>query len=126
MKTKTFMLIMLVLAIITSCHKDDSNFETNINGNYIGTFERGGNIANVEISFNNGTFNGQGDIEKFPALCNGNYSISGSIITFENACPWTAEFDWSLILSGNWTYSINNNELLLIKENGDKYTLTEQ
>jgi hypothetical protein len=126
MKTKTFMLIMLVIAILTSCDKDDNNVKTNIDGNYIGTFERGENITNVEISFNNGIFNGQSDVEKFPALCNGSYSITENLITFENACPWTAEFDWTLILSGNWTYNIINNELILINDIGDKYTLTEQ
>jgi hypothetical protein len=125
MKTKILFLIMLVLTIV-SCNKDENNIETNINGNYTGTFERNGSISNVQISLNNGIFNGQGALEKFPALCNGSYSISGNTITFENACPWTAEFDWTLILSGNWTYSINNNELVFIKENGDKYTLIEQ
>ena len=116
---------MLVLAIV-SCNKDDNNIETNINGNYTGTFKRNNSISNVQISLNNGIFRGQGDVEKFPTLCNGSYSISGNTITFENACPWTAEFDWTLILSGNWTYGIDNNKLILIKENGDKYTLYEQ
>lgn len=125
MKIKIAFLVILV-AVVLGCNKDENNIETNINGNFIGTFERSGNISNVEISFNNGAYSGQSDLDRFPALCNGSYLISGSIITFENACVWTADFDWTLILKGNWTYSMNNNELILINDNGDKYTLAQE
>ena len=89
---------------VIGCDKDDENTETNVDGNYIGVFERAGNTSDVELSINNGTWTGESETEKFPDLCNGHYSISGNIITFENACPWTAEFDWSLILSDDWNY----------------------
>ncbi|MEP4780703.1 MAG: hypothetical protein ABJZ18_07005, partial [Algibacter sp.] len=89
-------------------------------------FVRGGNNSNVELTFNNGNWTGESEIVKFPALCNGTYSNSGNVITFENACPWTAEFDWTLILGGEWDYSLNGNSLILTKTNGDKYTLTKQ
>lgn len=125
MKTTLFILMILGITII-SCDNDDYNSELNINGDFIGIFERSGNTSNVELTFDNGSFSGESDINKFPALCNGSYSISGNIINFENACAWTAEFDWTLILAAEWTFSINNNELIMIKENGDKYTLTKQ
>ena len=47
-------------------------------------------------------------------------------MTFENACVWTADFDWTLILWGDWTYTFNGNLLIMTKSNGDKYTLTKQ
>jgi len=125
MKTKIFFFLTLVITIV-GCNKDDDNTETNVDGNYIGVFERDGNTSDVELTFNNGTWNGASETEKFPALCNGTYSISGNAITFENTCPWTAEFDWTLILSGDWNYNLNGNTLVLIKTNGDKYTLTKQ
>jgi hypothetical protein len=75
---------------------------------------------------NNGTFNGQSVVAKFPALCNGTYLIAGYTITFEDKCVWTAEFDWTLVLSGAWNYNLNGNILTLVKSNGDKYTLTQQ
>lgn len=125
MKTKIFLLLTFAMTII-GCDKDDDNTETNVDGNYIGVFERAGNTSDVELSINNGTWTGESETEKFPALCNGHYSISGNIITFENACPWTAEFDWSLILSDDWNYNLTSNTLVLTKANGDKYTLTKQ
>jgi hypothetical protein len=125
MKPKILILIGLIFVIL-SCNNDDENPQTEINGEYVGIFERGGNNSNVELTFNNGNWTGESEIVKFPALCNGTYSNSGNVITFENACPWTAEFDWTLILGGEWNYSLNGNSLILTKTNGDKYTLTKQ
>ncbi|SIQ73233.1 hypothetical protein [Maribacter ulvicola] len=125
MKLKLLFLIGLLLVIL-SCNTNDENPKTEINGKYIGIFERNGKNSNVELTFNDGNWTGESEIVKFPALCNGRYSYTANIITFENACPWTAEFDWSLILGGEWNYSFNGNLLILAKKNGDKYTLTKQ
>lgn len=125
MKTKIFLLFILAITIF-GCEKNDDTTETNVDGNYIGFFERAGNTSDVELSINNGTWTGESETEKFPALCNGNYTISGNVITFGNTCPWTAEFDWTLILSDEWNYNLNGNTLVLTKANGDKYTLTKQ
>ncbi|MEP5602974.1 MAG: hypothetical protein ABJL44_18325 [Algibacter sp.] len=125
MKPKILILIGIIF-ISFACNSDDQNSQTEINGEYIGFFVRGGNNSNVELTFNNGNWTGESEIVKFPALCNGTYSNSGNVITFENACPWTAEFDWTLILGGEWDYSLNGNSLILTKTNGDKYTLTKQ
>lgn len=125
MKPKILILIGLIFVIL-SCNNDDENSQTEINGEYVGIFERGENNSNVELTFNNGNWYGESEVTKFPALCNGTYSNSGDIITFENACPWTAEFDWTLILGGEWNYNLNGNTLILTNTNGDKYTLTKQ
>ena len=125
MKPKILILIGLIFVII-SCNHDDENPQTEINGEYVGIFERGENNSNVELTFKNGNWTGESQIVKFPALCNGTYSNSGNVISFENACPWTAEFDWTLILGGEWNFSLNGNSLILTKTNGDKYTLTKQ
>jgi len=125
MKTKIFFLLTIVLVII-ACNKDDESSETNIDGNYIGVFERDGNTSNVELTFNNGTWTGESETEKFPALCNGTYSTSADSMAIENVCFWTADFDWTLILNDDWSYNLNGNTLVLTKSNGDKYTLTKE
>jgi hypothetical protein len=125
MKTKICILLMFALTIV-GCVKDAHTIETNIDGNYFGTFERNGNISNVEISFNNGIFEGEGDVEKFPAICKGSFSISDDIISFENDCIWTATLDWTLILSGDWSFTLNNNLLIMTHTNGDQYILTQE
>jgi len=125
MRAKILFLSVIVLTTF-GCNKEDENIETNLDGKYIGIFERSGSTSNVELTFNNGSWNGESEISEFPALCNGTYSITGSVINFENACFWTAEFDWTLILSDNWNYNLNGNRLILTKTNGDTYTLTKQ
>lgn len=125
MKAKILILLGLLMLIV-GCKSDDENIQTNISGAYVGIFERNGNSSNVELTFNSGTYNGQSEIEKFPAICDGTYSTSGNTITFEHDCLWTADFDWTLILSGEWNYSLRNKVLIMNKSNGDKYTLTQK
>ncbi len=124
---KLGLLIVLGFVLITSCNKnDDENYQTEVNGEYIGVFERNGNTSNVELNFTNGRYSGESEVEKFPAICNGDYSMSNNSIEFKNDCVWTAEFDWGLILEGPWKYTIEDNILILTKSNGDKYTLNKQ
>ena len=121
--------LTVFILIVSACNRADEielqNY-TNIEGNYIGTFERNGNISNVEFQLENNEFSGNSDIDKFPAICNGNFNISTDTIVFENTCGWYANFDWTLILNGNWHYTFDNNVLTMEKSNGDKYILTKQ
>ncbi|TGV00492.1 hypothetical protein [Flavivirga rizhaonensis] len=118
MKSKIIILIGILIFIV-ACSNDD-NFESKINGRFTGTFDRNGNISNVELNFENGTFSGSSEIIKFPAICSGKYNRIGfNKIEFINECPWTAEFDWSLILGGVWNYTFNENELTLIRYHSD-------
>ena len=126
MKTKIFFFLTLLIITISCNKSEEVTISPNTNGNYTGIFERNGNSSNVQLNLINGSFNGQSAIQKFPALCNGTYLISGNTITFDSNCAWTADFDWTLILNGQWNYNMNGNLLILTKSNGDKYTLTQQ
>tara|TARA_R110000868_G_scaffold106169_1_gene291312 strand:+ start:316 stop:690 length:375 start_codon:yes stop_codon:yes gene_type:complete len=119
-------ILVLLSAILTTLGCDNDNVQVDIDGQYIGTFQRGGNNSNVELTLGNKGFSGKSDIVKFPAICNGNYSVSERKIKFENECVWTAEFDWSLILNDTWNFSFINNTLTLTNSIGDTYTLTKQ
>tara|TARA_R110002050_G_scaffold271535_2_gene415015 strand:- start:52 stop:426 length:375 start_codon:yes stop_codon:yes gene_type:complete len=123
MKTNILVLFIGILTIF-GCDIDD--VQRDIDGQYIGIFQRGENSSNVELTLNNSNFTGESEIVKFPAICNGNYSISDRTIKFENQCPWTAEFDWSLILSDTWDFSFTNDTLRLTNSIGDVYTLTKR
>lgn len=71
-------------------------------------------------------FSGQSEKTKFPAICEGNYSIINDSINFENTCFWTAEFDWTLILGGKWKYEVSKDHLILRKTNVDRYILARK
>jgi hypothetical protein len=123
MKANILILLFGVFTLL-SCNND--NVENDIDGQYIGTFQRGEKSSNVELTLNDNNFSGESEIVKFPAICNGNYSISNGTVKFENQCPWTAEFDWSLILSDTWDFSYANDTLRLTNSIGDIYTLTKR
>lgn len=106
---------LTVLAI--SCTRTSSS--TIPDGNYSGTFQRltdtGGLISNVSITFSGNTWTGQSEYEKYPALCHGSYAQKADSVTFQNACPWTADFDWALILGGNYKITLSGNNLELTR-----------
>lgn len=125
MKPK-FLILIGILFLTFACSTNDEKSQTVINGDYIGVFERNGNISEVKLSFNDGTYTGESKTFQFPAVCNGNYSVSSNSIQFQNDCFWTADFDWTLILNEEWSFEANGNTLILTKANGDKYTLTKK
>lgn len=106
--------LILIVCIIIGCAKGDNQPLKISDGVYIGTFQRklswaDNRTANITMSFTSNKWLGTSDIVKYPALCRGTYLIKGDTIVFENECFWTAEFDWSLILSGKY----------IIKDSGD-------
>lgn len=124
---KFFGICILFLLFVSCSNSDNQNIEPFIfSGNFVGTFERNNSTSNVQINFTNNTFTGQSESQLFPALCSGTFETTNSTITFQNECVWTANFDWTLIISDEWSYTFSNNTLLLVKANGDKYTLTPQ
>ena len=124
MKANNLIFLVLLVAML-GCNQDDENLQ-DLNGDYIGIFERDGEVADVELTLDNGTYQGQGEHPKFPAICRGTYTVSGNKIIFANDCPWTAEFDWTLILSGEWSFNLLGSLLKLTHSNGDKYALIRQ
>lgn len=125
MHPKTLFLIILALTIL-GCNTADEITPQNVAGDYTGVFQRGQNTSNVTLTLQGGNWSGESEFEKFPALCSGTYTLSDDNITFVNACIWTAEFDWSLILSGQWKCKWKDNSLVITYTNGDQYTLTKQ
>ena len=65
-----------------------------------------------KISSYNSSGNGNNN-DFFPAGGSGTYEMKGSKITFSDTNIWLANFDWNLILSGEYDYLINGNELTI-------------
>ena len=124
MKVKHLSFLVLLVAML-GCNQDEENLQA-LDGAYRGIFVRDQQAVKVELSFDNGTYQGYSERYKFPALCRGTYTVLRNKITFANDCAWTAEFDWTLILSGDWNFDLTGSLLILTHANGDKYTLTRQ
>jgi hypothetical protein len=134
---KPILFIILTMTILfESCRKTDTgNVPIIKNGTYTGTFQRqvsgNGIISNVTIIFSSANWSGESQYTKYPALCRGTYKINAAQqITFENSCFWTAEFDWTLILSGDYKLIADGNNIEIFKDyNGvfkDVYKLVRQ
>ena len=130
---------ILLLLILFSCENEELSEKQIPDGTYSGTFQRqfvasNSNIANITLTFLGNQWSGSSDIEKYPALCRGTYSIKGDTIIFENECVWTAEFDWTLILAGKYvwkktsqTFEFSKDYRFATKDTYiDKYKLTKK
>lgn len=104
-------------------------------GRYVGTFQRvtstGGQIFNVTITFTANNWTGQNQIAKYPALYQGTYKINVTEnLIFENQCPWTAEFDWTLILPKDYKMKFHGNTVEISRDydegSKDIYNLIKQ
>ncbi len=116
MKYSAFFLFMAMMFV--ACNKEKES--NKLDGNYAGTFTRVVNsvsnpvTAQVSIRFQNGQFEGQSSVVKYPAICNGTYRYENNLLTVENACFFTADFDWSLIFKGEYTVTQRGDSLTLV------------
>ncbi|PZX55635.1 hypothetical protein [Algoriphagus chordae] len=120
--------ILFFLLILSSCSEDGQLEQKFQEGTFSGTFQRDlgdSEIANITLTFDGNRWSGFGDYPKYPALCKGTYAIDGKKITFQNECPWTAEFDWTLILSGEYKLTKTGSSLEFSRDyrsaTSDKY-----
>ena len=133
---KTLFVFLLSISLIIGCKKSQEftgeGENLVLNGRYMGTFYRtGSDTVNVSLLFTENNFSGTSDRPKYPAICNGTFSTikngNDHIINFENACSWTADFDWSLILDGEYDLIFNTNKSITIVRHSfassDYYTL---
>jgi hypothetical protein len=134
-KIKELALVILSVFILAACESDDPKAEIRLDGTYSGTFfrtldEEEFETSTVTLVFTGNAFEGESSIIKYPAICRGTYAIHGLEIEFVNTCAWTAEFDWSYILSGRFTFTRNGNEITLVRNYGgggfDTYVLMKQ
>ncbi|MGE5108793.1 MAG: hypothetical protein ACM3H8_14720 [Sphingobacteriales bacterium] len=120
-------------AVLAGCKKSEDT--TILDGVYAGTFYRShpwSDTATVILNFSGNHFTGQSNKNYYPAICSGTYTVTGNKIHFENSCPWTANFDWSFILSNDFSFTVNGKKLEMVRSYdgiifySDNYQLTKQ
>ncbi|TRX52352.1 hypothetical protein FNH22_21805 [Fulvivirga sp. M361] len=122
---RKILISLFAITLMFACDDDDPQATpTLMDGTYEGTFIRSSPNAKykpseVTLTFTDGKFTGDSEIEKYPAICNGTYDVKENSIEFSNSCVWTAEFDWSYILSGEFETEVSGDELILKRTNGN-------
>jgi len=121
MRSALFSLCCLLL-VLTSCKKDQAGPVSD--GDYTGTFQRisltgSGAVSNVTLHLRSGSYSGSSDNARYPAICVGGWESSEGKLHFWDGCVFTADFDWTLILEGDFNYSIDGFHLKFWKTTGD-------
>lgn len=128
---KALIIITVLATIITrGCNNKDTDQQNLllVDGVYSGTFTLttpiGISSGDVTIEINGNRFAASGNSNRIPAGGSGTWSLDpdNHIIVFQDENFWTADFDWSLILSGNFIYTFDGNNLVLNRSVGDGST----
>lgn len=109
--------MLLFATLLMGCEKKDVS---PLDGTYSGTFTVASNDTTLTgpttIELKNGTFSATGNSNKIPAGGSGTFSVDNNTIRFKDANIWTANFDWNLILSGSYEYTIDGKKLTIAAE----------
>lgn len=132
MRTKSLIAtIFSITILLSSCKKDDFEIK---DGTYKGTFtvtySPGTQSGQTTLELKNGKFSCSGNINRIPAGGSGTFSSDNKKITFSDENVWTADFDWNLILNGQYDYTFDGKNLIISTDkNGGgnyKYYLEKQ
>ena len=122
------MVLVLMIFGFSACVKADDS-TGNLYGRYVGIFNRTGmDTAQVSLVFTGNSFEGSTNKTNYPAICHGKFDMDGNTATFVDSCSWTANFDWSLALSGEYNINFMNGMVRIWKTDGiitDEYLLRE-
>jgi len=110
------LLYLFILSLcFLSCKKDNSTQQ--LSGDYSGTFRT---LAQGKLmltqAFDVSLTEDRFKVTKGFKMGSGSYQIgSNNQAVFQDENPWTADFNWNLLLSGNYTYQIKGDSLILTK-----------
>ncbi|MGN6415850.1 MAG: hypothetical protein ACTHMC_00060 [Pseudobacter sp.] len=122
--------LSLVTLLSAGCSKKKSAVPPD--GTYTGTFSRWPMAAasQVTITFKDGKFSGSSQIDKYPSICQGSFTVSDKSINFLDNCNWLTDFDMTYILSGDYQFSSDGKTLHITRHyteiKYDEYKLTRQ
>jgi len=108
MRKKTILQLAFVLVLAsTACTDKDKIDDTDLNGTYTGTFTveyaNGNSYSNtVTVTLNHNQYVSSTGENRIPAGGSGGYYLEGNKIVFLDENLWVADFDWNLILSGEY------------------------
>lgn len=116
MKMKFFGIVFFISGVFTLAGCDKQRMKTE-EGTYTGTFtvtyENGVKSGTTTLKLKDGKFSCQGNPDRIPAGGSGTYQIKGNTVEFTDINFWTADFDWNLILNGNYEYSFDGKKMVI-------------
>jgi hypothetical protein len=116
---RAFVALILIL-FFSACEEEGITLPLR-NGTYVGTFsikrdDGAVQAGGVTFTFRGNTYSCIPENLYLPPSGAGSYRLSGNTLTLTDTARHTAEFDWTLILNGDFTYSFDGNILTLIQD----------
>jgi hypothetical protein len=120
---RRLVIFLLPLFVFIACKKDSNTIQQELESAiYKGTFTVNYNdkihsASDIEVVLNSDkSYNSTGNINpRIPAGGSGTYIIKDNAILFDDQNHWTADFDWGLVLAGEYKITSNNKKLILKK-----------
>lgn len=124
--------IFTLITLLSSCQKDD--WKTIMDGTYKGiftvTYSSGTQRGEATLELKDGKFSCSGNSNRIPAGGSGTFVSDNKKITFNDENFWTADFDWNLILNGEYDYTFDGKKLIISANKNSvgnyKYDLEKQ
>jgi len=110
---RTLLYLFILSLCFLSCKKDKS---TQLSGEYSGTFRTLVQGKLVMSDFDVSLSGDQFKVTKGNKMGSGSYQTgSNNQLIFQDEIPRSGEYSWNLILSGNYTYQVTGDSLILTK-----------
>lgn len=122
MKSKLALVVLGLGLAISGC---DPTETADLRGSFSGTFtayEPDGDVEKagpVTVTFDGNTYSSTSNPDQYPAGGSGTYRfLDDAMISFEDKNRWTANFNWNLILNGDYGYRFRGDSLSLTRYSG--------
>ena len=122
MKSRLALLLLGLGLAISGC---DPTETADLHGSFSGTFtayELDGDVEKsgpVTVTFDGNTYSSTSNSDRYPAGGSGTYRfLDDAMIRFEDKNRWTADFNWTLILNGDYGYKFSGDSLSLTRYSG--------
>ena len=120
MKALVVLSMVIASSLLSGCQPDNV---TVVDGTYTGKFTvsnaTGIQTGSVTLVLKDGNYTSTGSANRIPAGGSGTFSIDKGNLTFNDRNFWTADFDWNLILSGQYSYTFDGARLVIFsRKNG--------
>lgn len=103
-----------IAILLLKCKKDNLQIEDGLyKGKFIVTYSSGIQSNQTTLELKNGKFFCNGNSNRIPAGGSGTFTADKSKITFNDENYWTADFDWNLILNGQYSYTFDGKQLII-------------
>ena len=132
MKHKILIFSIFIIALLSvGCNKPNKSIiEGKFKGKFNVTYKSGKQSGKTTLILLNGKFSCSGNSDRIPAGGSGIYSFDDKTITFSDENIWTADFDWNLILNGQYDYQFDGKNLIIYADKNDvghyEYRLVKQ